>query len=99
MTQLDLLDYGPPSVHGDRDGETFDRARDGMRLNAQAAAVYSYMQHGEWRTLADIAAAVKAPEASVSARLRDLRKPRFGGFQVERRYIANGQYQYRLKHD
>lgn len=96
MTQLSLMDWTPPAIYGDRDGETFDRKRDGKRLNAQAAAVFSYMQHGQWRTLADIATATGHPEASVSARLRDLRKPSLGGYTVERRYIANGLWQYRL---
>jgi len=94
--QLSLMDWTPPAILGDRDGSTFDRARDGERLNGQAADVFNYMQHGQWRTLADIAAATGAPEASVSARLRDLKKEKFGGYKVERRYIANGLYQYRV---
>lgn len=96
VTQLDLMEWVPPKIHGDRDGETFDAKRDGKRLNAQAAAVFSYMSHGKWRTLADIAANTGHPEASVSARLRDLRKPALGGYTIERRYIANGLWQYRL---
>jgi hypothetical protein len=36
------------------------------------------------------------PEASVSAQLRHLRKPRFGGHTVERRYMSNGLYEYKL---
>jgi hypothetical protein len=96
MMQPQLWDWTPPQILGDRSGESFDRARDGKRLNAQAQAVFSYMQHGEWRTLADIAAATGHPEASVSARLRDLRRPQFGGYTVERRYIANGLWQYKV---
>lgn len=96
MMQLDLLSYVPPVILGDRDGATFDRARDGERLNGQAALVFSYMKHGQWRTLADIAAATGAPEASVSARLRDLKKEHLGGYKIEKRYIANGLWQYRL---
>jgi hypothetical protein len=96
MTQLDLMAWTPPAILGDRCGETFDRARDGDRLNGQAADVYHYMRHGQWRTLADIAAATGAPEASVSARLRDLKKPHLGGFKIEKRYIASGLWQYRL---
>ena len=91
--QPELFDWVPPAVFHDRDGETFDAKRDGKRLNAQAAAVYAYMRHGEWRTLADIAANTGHPEASVSARLRDLRKV---GYTVERRYIANGLWHYRV---
>lgn len=96
MMQPSLLDWTPPKIMGDREGETFDRERDGVRLNKQASAVFSYMSHGEWRTLADIAANTGYPEASVSARLRDFRRPKFGGYVVERRYIANGLWQYRL---
>jgi hypothetical protein len=96
MMQVSLFDWTPPQILGPRDGETFDSARDLSRLNAQCLDVYRYMQHGQWRTLADISAATGHPEASVSARLRDLRKPTLGGFTVERRYIARGLYQYRV---
>lgn len=96
MMQPDLLDWVPPQILGDRCGETFDAKRDGKRLNKQAADAYAYMAHGQWRTLADIASATGHPEASVSARLRDLRRPKFGGYTVERKYIACGQWQYRL---
>jgi hypothetical protein len=97
MNQPDLLSWVPPVIYGERDGDTFNSGRDLSRLNAQMRDVYLYMAHGEWRTLADIAHNTGHPEASVSARLRDLRKDKFGGFTVERRYIANGQYHYRLK--
>jgi len=36
------------------------------------------------------------PESSVSAQLRHLRKPRFGAHTVEREYIQDGIYKYRL---
>jgi hypothetical protein len=96
MMQLDLMAWTPPVILGDRDGEIFDRSRDLSRLNAQARDVYEYMKHGQWRTLADISANTGHPEPSVSARLRDLRKPTLGGMTVERRYIARGLYQYRV---
>ena len=96
MTQPDLFSYVPRVILGDRDGETFEPDRDRKRLNKQAQDVYSLMSDGHWRILADIAAHTGHPEASISARLRDLRKPRFGGHTVERRYIASGLYQYRL---
>jgi hypothetical protein len=40
----------------------------------------------------------KGPEGSVSARLRDLRKDKFGGFEVERKRdsIEKGLFLYRL---
>lgn len=81
---------------GERSGETFSPERDGDRLNRQARIVFDLMRDGEWRTLAAIATIVDEPEASVSARLRDLRKPRFGEHVVERRYVGNGLWEYKL---
>jgi DNA-binding Lrp family transcriptional regulator len=59
-------------------------------------AVYALMQDGQWRTLAVIAEECKASEASVSARLRDLRKLRYGGYFVERRRVRSDLWEYRL---
>lgn len=78
------------------DGETFEAERDGSRLTQQIHAVRRLMADKNWRTLAQIAADVNAPEASVSARLRDLRKPRFGNYVVERRYVERGLWEYRV---
>lgn len=71
---------------------------DEIRLNRQQLEVLHAMRDGQWRTLGQIAGMTHAPEASVSARLRDLRKPRFGGWCVERRRVsdAHGLYQYRV---
>lgn len=78
------------------DGETFDASRDGARLSSQLERVQVLMTDGRWRTLASIAAAVGGSEPAVSARLRDLRKPRFGGLLVERRYVGEGLWEYRV---
>lgn len=78
------------------DGATYDHARDSARLGEQMLAVLSVMADGQWRTLAAIASETNAPEASVSARLRDLRKPRFGGHTVNREYLRRGLFQYQL---
>lgn len=86
----------PQNILGDRDGETFHAPRDRKRLNAQCQSIYNLMADGRWRTLTQISAATCHPEASCSARLRDLRKNRFGGYTVERRYIERGLYSYRL---
>ena len=51
---------------------------------------------GKPRTLAEISAATGDPQASVSARLRDLRKEKFGGYIVTRTYIADGIFTYAL---
>lgn len=78
------------------DGNTFDEDRDGARLTRQLMAVRSIVSTGRWVTLAELARAVGASEPSVSARLRDLRKPRFGSHTVERRYLGGGVWQYRM---
>jgi len=84
------------SLHGPRDGATYTQA-DAIRLNAQATDVWAYMRDGRWHTLADISRATHHPEASVSARLRDYRKERFGSHTVERiRVHPTGLNVYRL---
>ena len=58
------------------------------------------MRDGAWRTLDEISVAVGAPPASVSARLRDLRKEKFGAHLVERRSRGErgrGLYEYRVR--
>lgn len=78
------------------DGATYCHDRDAPRLADQTKLVFALMQDGKFRTLASIASQTGAPEASVSARLRDLRKARFGAHTVNREYLGNGQYQYQL---
>lgn len=78
------------------DGITYDHARDSARLGDQMTAVFDLMKDGQWRTLQQISIAALAPESSVSARLRDLRKPRFGGYRVARRYVCKGCFVYQL---
>lgn len=78
------------------DGATYDHARDCTRLAEQTQAVFAIMKDGQYHTLSDIARMTGAPEASVSARLRDLRKPRFGGHTVNRQYVRRGLFQYQL---
>lgn len=95
MTQLNLLDW-TPRFGSDFDGTTFEPKRDGKRLNQQLVKVWKLMQDGCWRTLAQIADETNSPEASVSARLRDCRKPKFGGYTIEREHIAKGLWCYRM---
>lgn len=73
-------------------------ARDTVRLTACLGKVKALMADGCWRTLSDISDAIGASEAGVSARLRDLRKLRFGGYAVQRRRVADGSalFEYRL---
>jgi RIO-like serine/threonine protein kinase len=90
MTQC-TLDYDHPRFGG----ETFDEAKDGHRLRRQLDAVRSLMADGNWRTLDRIATVTEFPEASVSARLRQLRHE---GLVVERRRVTTtaGTWEYRV---
>lgn len=78
------------------DGETYDHERDASRLAKQYKLVFELMQDGEWRVLREISSVTGAPEASVSARLRDMRKKKFGSHVIEKRHIEKGLFQYRL---
>jgi hypothetical protein len=88
MTQLDLI----PTF----DGATFEPARDGERLTSQLIRVKELMLDGQWRSLPQIAAVVGGSEAGVSARLRDLRKPRNGAYTVNRRHVTDGLHEYQV---
>lgn len=78
------------------DGQTFDAERDAVRLTGQLHRVKALMADGGWRTLREIADAVGGSEAGVSARLRDMRKSRFGGCEVVRARVDGGLYRYRV---
>jgi hypothetical protein len=93
---MDLFSWVPPVIHGPRAGETFDAKRDRKRLDGQAGDVFALMRDGEWRALHQISHITGHPEASISARLRDLRKPQLGGFTVERRRNEAGLFLYRV---
>lgn len=81
------------------DGPTYEPALDRDRLGRQLKKVLYEMAKGEWLTLAELEARIWEPQASISARLRDLRKPRNGGYTIERRRrgeAARGIFEYRM---
>lgn len=84
MSEMPLFD-GPFLVEADH-----------ARLGRQLDVVRCLMLDGRWRTLGQIEECTGYPQASVSARLRDLRKPRFGGYAVERQRRSPGTYEYRV---
>lgn len=88
-----------PATYPLFDGRTFSAVHDSARLTGQLLAVYELMRDGRWRTLREMSLSVKGSEAALSARLRDLRKPRFGSHAVERRRRgapSDGLWEYRL---
>lgn len=89
MIQLDFM----PQF----DGATYEAAQDWARLDKQLDRIRELMIDGRWRTLREIASLTKAPEASVSAQLRNLRKERFGGFTVNHRRREGGIWEYQVR--
>lgn len=78
------------------DGETIVPERDNPRLSDQMEDILKVVLDGNWYTLSELHTITGHPEASISARLRDLRKKKWGNWTVERRYIQNGLHAYRL---
>lgn len=82
------------------DGPCYEPRFDHARLTGQIARVYECMISGRWRTLHEIAEATGDPEASVSAQLRHLRKPKFGSHIIHKRPRGDrkvGLWEYRLE--
>lgn len=83
------------------DGATI-KSEDSARLSSQLDFVLKAMTSREWWTLDELQDYVerrlgrRVTQTSVSARLRDLRKKRFGGHVIERRNNGGGLFRYRL---
>jgi hypothetical protein len=85
------IDY---SAKPEPKGATYIPERDGKRLNAQCLRVFEAMRFGDWRTLSSLALVTGDPEASVSARLRDLKAH---GFAIHKEYVSRGLWRYRME--
>lgn len=77
-------------------GSDYDHGRDSQRLERQHERVLRVMQDYKPHTLSEISDITGDPEASVSAQLRHLRKPRFGGHQITKTHLGHGLYEYLL---
>lgn len=101
-TQFELFDRPAPvflPTHTRFNGSDYQADADNARLTGQIARVYELMRDGCWRTLDEIAGETGDPQASISAQLRHLRKPRFGAHTVEKRPRGermHGLFEYRL---
>jgi hypothetical protein len=78
------------------DGDDYNHERDSDRLTGQLLRIFEVVKDSRWRTLKEIALLTGDPEASISAQLRHLRKPRFGSHEVEKQYVDRGLYKYRV---
>ena len=94
-SEAPLLSWKPPEPPK-FSGDTYDAKRDGRRLNRQLLAVWMVVRDERWRTLGQIADETGEPEASISARLRDFRKPEIMGATVDRRHVNKGLWEYRV---
>jgi hypothetical protein len=78
-------------------GPAYDAKKDEPAITDQRNLIKALMVDGKWRTLFEIHAALNYPEASVSAQLRHLRKPQFGGWLVcKKRRLGQRVWEYRL---
>lgn len=97
---MDLFDYAPPlpepPVARAFDGKTYEPEEDHVRLKGQLWRVFQLMSDGQWRTLDQIAFVVGGSEASISARLRDLRKEKYGAREIGRERVTGGLFRYRM---
>ena len=86
-------------MSGPIDESTEIKEHDRKRLYRQRAKVLAYMLPREdWRSLAEINAALGEPEGSISARLRDFRKAEYGSYYVpaRRRVAEKGTWEYQV---
>lgn len=80
----------------DFDGATYNRPADAARLGKQLDRVRDLLLDGRPRTLRQIAAELDIPEASASARIRDLRKAKFGAYPVVAQRLTAGTWAYSI---
>ena len=83
------------------DGSTYDHHRDGKRLSSQLDAVRHCLSDGsKWTThrlmdrVKQLRGGRNASESSITARIRDLRKPAFGGYTINQEHTGNGVHVY-----
>lgn len=86
-------------------GPAYEAAYDRARLRTQTEIIREVMLSAadpavrDWLTLREIELLTHFPQASISAQLRHLRKPAFGGWVVEKRRrgpAATGLWEYRV---
>lgn len=78
-------------------GADYNRRRDNKRLLSQLDRVKMVMADGKWHTLKGISDTTGDPAPSVSAQLRHLRKPKFGGYTINKQHLQSGLYIYQME--
>ncbi len=80
-------------------GGGYNEKMDRKRLTTQIRKLINLMIDGSWRTLREISKAINAPEASVSAGLRMLRRKSMGAHTVDKKRRGEprqGLWEYQL---
>lgn len=98
MTPPHSKNYGADMVEQiaiDFDGATYDRELDGSRLRVQLEAVKKVLSDGKPHTILDFIYC-SGSEAGQRARIRDLRKVKFGRHVILRARETNGLFSYRM---
>lgn len=72
------------------EGSDYNPKKDKKRLTTQLEKIRSLMEDECYRTLGEISELVRAPTASVSAQLRNLRKAIYGSHFVHKRLRNDG---------
>lgn len=82
------------------DGPNYSDQHDAVRLSGQLARVFETMRDQVWRTVPELAEIIGGSHTGISARLRDLRKAKFGGHTVDSRRRGDpraGVWEFRLR--
>ncbi len=67
-----------------------------MRAGTQRAKLFNFMSCGDFFTLEELTRGTGIQAQSIGARLRDFRKPQYGGHFVPKKMITPGVWMYRL---
>lgn len=80
------------------DGATYESQADGCRLSAQLNFTRALLiaNVGRYFSLSELSTQLGYPEASISARLRDLRKAKHGAYTIHRRRRTAGTHEYAM---
>lgn len=78
------------------DGETYDESKDFRRLNSQFEKVKAIMSDGKWWSPYELKALIGGSESGITARIRDLKKERFGAYKIDKRRRTTGTWEYRI---
>lgn len=79
---------------------TYDYGLDSARLRTLRERIRDLMLDGRWRTFSEIQFYCGGSETGISAKLRDLRKPAYGAYAVDRRRRGNpkdGLWEYQVR--